>query len=1120
MDAITSNELFDRCYQLATTQTSDGVNRLMHETMILACTVGTQDTGMGFGNVFAQIDYICKIKGISRSDRMAIQQMRRHSNSSDLLKHDDLMYDIRALCLLISAVFSVDIPHCLTQILPTENKTTSKGLKINNRYIRCIVKAFCKDKIEVTCDHAGDTDQLTVLYPDADTGINLTYLNNILHEGMQLNLLDCHRQDNIVIPQLIVVEPDYLIDISSIAACFSDYGHHPIAYTINKMRERSNTQPILLGNFAGMALDDIINNKQFKLNTTIMNSFKEQALQFCTCEHFDADAFIKDAAQQANNLQEIVKILFNTYSRDKAILEPSFVCERLGLQGRVDLMTTDMKLLVEQKSGKNMNIEHGHTGRYDSFQREDHYVQLLLYYGVLKHNFHLSEQTVDIRLLYSRYPAHSGLLVVNYLQQLFHEAIKFRNILVAQEYRIAKEGFDEIIPLLNPQTVNTAGNNDRFFTQWIEPQILKVTQPLLNMSTLEHDYFVRMMNFVYREQQLMKVGSQEGAGNSVADLWNMPLHAKQESGNIYIQLSITNKQKSSEYSGYDIITLSVPVQGNDFLPNFRQGDLINLYAYHDQPDIRNSIVFKGQLISISTHQLIVKLNDGQQNEKVFTGGYYALEHGYSEVTTTASIRSLHQFITAPESRRQLLLGQRNPTHNSQLALAYSYNPTYDDILLKIKQANDYFLLVGPPGTGKTSMALRYIVSEELTSQNSNVLLMSYTNRAVDEICEMLVNAKIDFLRIGNQYSCDPRFRSYLLESALQDKPQLTSMKQKIRQTKVIVSTTSTLQARPFIFSLKHFTLAVVDESSQILEPSLIGLLAAHNSNQQCCIDRFVLIGDYKQLPAVVQQSENESAVKEQSLRDIMLTNCRNSLFERLIQWEKYKQRKQFIGILHYQGRMHPEIAFFPNTHFYKDEQLECVPLQHQKEEHLPYNLPSIDHLDDILKKHRMLFIPSQSYTDINLSEKVNKDEAKKVALLLERIHRFYGKLFNAEKTVGVIVPYRNQIAMIRREIEYLKQKNKTLTDLDNISIDTVERYQGSQRDVIIYSFTIQHYYQMNFLTANCFIENGNIIDRKLNVAITRARKQMIMLGNQQILKTNPLFKELIIRYSIHDALFS
>lgn len=99
--------------------------------------------------------------------------------------------------------------------------------------------------------------------------------------------------------------------------------------------------------------------------------------------------------------------------------------------------------------------------------------------------------------------------------------------------------------------------------------------------------------------------------------------------------------------------------------------------------------------------------------------------------------------------------------------------------------------------------------------------------------------------------------------------------------------------------------------------------------------------------------------------------------------------------------------------------------------------------------------------------------------------------------------------MIRHEIEKLD-----IPVLQQISIDTVERYQGSQRDVIIYSFTVQHRYQLDFLTSNSFEEDGCVIDRKFNVALTRARKQLLITGCATVLKHNPLFREFIRRYAI------
>ena len=209
--------------------------------------------------------------------------------------------------------------------------------------------------------------------------------------------------------------------------------------------------------------------------------------------------------------------------------------------------------------------------------------------------------------------------------------------------------------------------------------------------------------------------------------------------------------------------------------------------------------------------------------------------------------------------------------------------------------------------------------------------------------------------------------------------------------------------------------------------------------------------------------------------------------------------------------MHPDIAAFPNRMFYHREQLDPVPLEHQTDTSLHYDLPSDDAVDDLLKQHRVIFIDVGSPAKPDFSDKTNPAEARIVADLLRRILRFYGKRFSADKTVGVIVPYRNQIAQIRQEIMQLG-----LPQLEDISIDTVERYQGSQRDVIIYSFTISRPYQLDFLTSNCFTEADSedpsrryTIDRKLNVAITRARKQLLMTGNAALLRRNPVFEQLI-----------
>ena len=1053
---MNAKELYDILQGLATDEPLTANLRQLHEVIKLCAAEGCRSQGGTFGNLFSQIDFVCKHFGLKAQQKWAIQQARRHSNGRETLSRDEWYYDLRAVTLLISAIFHEDVPGGLLQLLPVNLQPQPSQLSINKRYIRCIVRSF--DDNFITAD--SEEGEILVDYGNTEGGRDFSYLRKILREGMQLNLLDCHHNEKIV-PTLIIVEPDFMLDISSLAACFTAYGHHPLLYTISRLKPRPNTQATLLGNFAGTALDDIIHNPKVTLQQSLARSYREQAERFAACEDFNKETFEQAAAVQMENIRETVSILNLEFRIQNSLLEPSFVCERLGLQGRVDLMTADMSLLVEQKSGKNQKIEYQSHDAH-GLQLESHYVQLLLYYGILRYNFDKSDNQVDTRLLYSRYKPEKGLIAVNYYRTLFREAIKLRNQIVATELLIARDGFGRIMPLLNADIIYKGIARDGYFHQYILPELLTLNSYLLTLNSLERAYYERMMTFIYREQRAQKLGSSEQtlhhAGGCSSDLWLMPLNEKQEQGNIIMPLSIVKREKTDPDGGYDRITLSfvaVPNTSPLGTLNFRPGDMVYLYQYDEEPDVRRSILYKGSLEDIHDGKVIILLNDGQQNESVFalSDKTWAVEHGGSDVGTNSNIRSIHQFIQSSPQKKALLLGKRTPEADTSLTLSQSYNPYYDDILLKVKQARDYFLLVGPPGTGKTSMALRFMVEEELKNIEitkschndfSSILLMAYTNRAVDEI------------------------RSMLEDAGLAD------------NERILVGTTSMMHARPFLLEGHHFSLAIVDEASQVLEPGLIGLLS---SNQ---IERFVLVGDHKQLPAVVQQNPEEARVDDPLLRSIGLTDCRQSLFQRLYNWEVQQQRTQFIGTLNRQGRMHPDVASFASNHFY-NAWLQPVPLPHQQETALCYDLPSQDAIDDLLKTRRMVFFPDNGETTIDLAL---------------RIRRFYGKRFNPEKTLGIIVTYRHQIAAIREA-------------LPDISIDTVERYQGSQRDVIIFDVGVTLQYQLDFLTASTFTDDeGQVVDRKLNVALTRARKQMLVVGNATILRQNQLYRQLIDNFSV------
>lgn len=999
------------------------------------------------------------------------------------------------------------------------------GYTADTGYIRCRV-LHCDDTgMTVLTGREGDGTELRVSYGTTVTGDEFGYLRDILHRDMQLNLLDVRTSGDMVTAGQIVVEPDFLVDISSLAACFEEYGHHPLLYTLNRLKERPNTYHTILGNFAGMVLDDVINSQHFSLNDTIRKNFREKAIEYATCRGFRPAEFMKDASQQTRNIMQITGSLFQTYDKTKVLLEPSFVCEMLGVQGRVDMMTSDKRMLVEQKSGRNIHIERNSENSSGGKYIEKHYVQLLLYYGVLKYNFGLKEHEPDIMLLYSKYPMPDGLMRTEHFESELREAIRFRNLVVAQEHVMASEGFGSAIDDITPETLNTKGMSGFFYDTYLLPQLKEVTDLLAGLPPLERAYLCRMTTFVLKEQQLTKTGCLAGPSCSVADMWRMSVEEKLDAGSMYVGLELVELEKNQTTGSYDLLTFDVPECGDDFSPNFRRGDMVYVYAYAEdgQPDVRRSILFKGVMVRIEAGRVSVCLSNALQNPDVLARRdsqgrrlLYAIEHAGSDVGSAATMRTLFDFVISSPERRALLFGQREPRRDTSVRLTKSYGDYFDDLLLRAMQARDYFLLVGPPGTGKTSTAMRYMVEEQLAAEGRpSVLLTAYTNRAVDEICSMLCDAGISFLRLGSEYSCDERFRPYLVGNMVENNPRLDDLRLRLMEERVYVGTVTSLMSRPFIFALKHFALAIVDEAGQITEPGLVGLLAAHKpkSMMEPAIDRFILIGDYKQLPAVVQQSVEESAVNEPCLNEAGIRNCRDSLFERLIRNERRAGREDFIGLLRRQGRMHPDIAAYAGAMFYADERLEPVPCPHQEEAAPGYQEPPADERDEVLAKERVIFIPSGKTGDGLRSEKVNAGEARIVADLVVRIRRMAGSAFSNEKTIGVIVPYRNQITMIRREME-----RRGLDCAADICIDTVERFQGSQRDVIICSLTVNNDAQLDFLTANCFDENGRTIDRKLNVTLTRARRQMILTGNPEILRHNGVYAELMERIR-HDGTY-
>ncbi|MDR0542324.1 MAG: AAA family ATPase [Dysgonamonadaceae bacterium] len=903
----------------------------------------------------------------------------------------------------------------------------------------------------------------------------LKTLSGTLHPGSVLNLLNARKiGKNDCEAEFLIFEPDYLLDISSLAECFKPYGRHPLNYSLARLQNRETMSPILLGNTANFFVDEFVYedpNHPVDFTESLKKLFRASAFEFTACEDLknpksEAD-FFANCRKHFDHIRYAVNRFFPKagVDKDKVVLEPSFISNALGLQGRLDMMLHDYSRFIELKSGK--ALEDFRSGGQFIRSAENHYIQMILYSAILEFNLNLSPDDVHSYLLYSKYPILSK---EKHSRKHLQAALALRNQIVAREYALQKANDSrtalELLNGIRSQHLNIEKLSGKWFDNYLAPGIDRFHTGFSRLNELEKTYFLRLYTFIAKELWLSKAGEREYEGVKKASvLWNAFLEDKLITGELLYDLQITENRAAAEDH---TIALSIPEYEDLYLPNFRPGDAVVLYERNSVSDaVNNRQVFKGSIETLDGKSLKIRLRYRQKNPYVWNdSSLYAIEHDYMDTTYSGMFRGLTAFIHANQDRKDLLLCR-----------------SYHD--------HELFLLIGPPGTGKTSIALKQRVELELQKKEAHVLLLSYTNRAVDEICKALsdIDAHLPFIRIGSELNCAPEFRSHLLEKQLEHCTKRAEVAEVIHRHRVFVGTVASICNKPELFQLKHFDLAIVDEATQLLEPHLLGIFCAKNPSGVNAVERFVFIGDHKQLPAVVLQAKNESRVNEPELNAIGLTDLSDSLFERFYRKYKDEGHTDRFALLSIQGRMHPDIAAFPSDCFY-DGLLECADLPHQAEQWL--------------QRKRLNFYPVQP-SGKDRSNKTNRNEAEKVAAICRALHQ--KALDNREvfqpQSVGVITPFRNQIALIRKLLQ-----DSGIIEFSDIMVDTVERFQGSQRDIIIYSFCIQTESQLETLP-NWLEENGKRIDRKLNVALTRARKQLHIIGNEELLVKNPLYKRLI-----------
>ena len=1101
------------------------VYRQLREFLERLCRTQMPDGSLQMTDLSARVSFVASKVGLSVVEQNRLHTFRLTSNAvlnrQSEPSRENLLRDIKTLTFFVKRLTGEDIPAELYHQLPRADATYIVAPPAKERIRRmrvCFQYADDTFLYVLPVDTVAD-EPLRVRYNVSQVNEEFAETCKLLWRHAQVNLLDVAVDEaGILTPSFIILEPDYLLDISSLAECFKDYGHHPANYLLARLQSPDNTRPLLLGNIANLFLDEWIYAKEEPDYLTCMKkAFRTYSIDLAACaDLLDKEKekeFFADCKRHFDHIRQTVTETFRApgYELDKtdAVLEPTYICEALGLQGRLDYMQRDMSSFIEMKSGK--ADEYSIRGKVEP--KENNKVQMLLYQAVLEYSMGMDHRKVKAYLLYTRYPL---LYPARPSWAMVRRVMDVRNRIVANEYgmqlRNSPHYTAERLKDIHPDTLNERHLNNTLWKRYLYPAIDAVMQRLRALTPLEQCYFYTLYNFITKELYTSKSGDIDYEGRTgAAALWLSTLEEKCEAGEILYDLTITENHAADLHKAY-LVLARANQRSAQTLPNFREGDSIVLYQRNNDTDnVTNKMVFKGNIERITDRDIRIRLRASQQNISVLPpDSHYAIEHDYMDTSFRSMYLGLSAFLSANKDRRDLLLSQRQPEFDVSFDPRIAVAPDdFSRITLKAQAAKDYFLLVGPPGTGKTSRALRGMV-EAFYREGKQILLLSYTNRAVDEICKTLsaITPEIDFIRIGSELSCDIPFRSHLIENVLESCSSRREVHACIERCRVFVGTVSTFSSKTELFRLKTFDVAIVDEATQILEPQLLGLLCARNVAGGNAIGKFILIGDHKQLPAVVLQSESQSEVCEDCLHNIGLHNLKDSLFERLYRNSADTTHhlslitNRSYDMLCRQGRMNVEVARFPNHAFYGGL-LEPVGLQHQQGELTLAPGLENDEFADILVR-RVVFLASVPEV-ASQSAKINHFEAQLVARLAAAIYRQYDGTsgFRPALTLGIITPYRSQIALIKSEIAALG-----IPCLNDILVDTVERFQGSERDVIIYSFCVNRTYQLKFL-ANLTEEGGVWIDRKLNVALTRARKQLFMTGVPHLLRQNPIYADLL-----------
>ena len=585
----------------------------------------------------------------------------------------------------------------------------------------------------------------------------------------------------------------------------------------------------------------------------------------------------------------------------------------------------------------------------------------------------------------------------------------------------------------------------------------------------------------------------------------MGLQRKVKRGDAWFPL----KMGKSYYNSLNQFVVEVFRQGDDdeIEHNFEFGRPVAFFRIDEKNQIKY-FNFTASVSYVDGDRMVVAVPDNGQLIDVQGAEQVGIQLFFDETSYKTMFEALDRVMKAKGRLgylRDLFYSRLKAETFTFAPMHFPYlNPTQEEAVNRVLWAKDVAVVHGPPGTGKTTTLVEAIY--ETLRRENQVLVCAQSNMAVDWISEKLVDRGINVLRIGNPTRVNDKMLSFTYERRFEAHPDyemLWSIRKAIRELRAhhkrgdekyhqkierLKERATELEVRinaQLFGEARVIACTLVGSSNHLLEGQKFGTLfideAAQALEAACWIpirrvSRVVLAGDHCQLPPTVKSI---AALKG---------GLGKTLMERIVE-----NKPEVVTLLKMQYRMNEEIMRFSSDWFYGN-MVESAP-EVKYRSILDFDIP-MTWIDT-----SQFAVDGLQFTEEFVGEsfgRINKAEGELTLLVLEEYFKKIGKqrVLDERLDVGIISPYRAQVQYLHRQI---KKKEWAKPYRQLISVNTVDGFQGQERDIILISL----------VRANDDGQIGFLRDlRRMNVAITRARMKLIILGDASTMTQHPFYRKL------------